>query len=148
MLPNFLIIGARKAGTTSMYYYLQAHPQVYMSPEKELKFFVPEKNWTRGVAWYEQYFDEAGDAIAIGEASPSYTRYPRSRGIPALIAEVLPKARLIYLVRHPVDRMVSHYLANLRNLWAGRSGTTFTSAPPGPCEDRSLHPGPGPGSAG
>jgi hypothetical protein len=117
MLPNFLIIGARRAGTTSLYHYLRAHPQVFMPPEKELNFFVPNKNWTRGLRWYEQRFEQADDALAIGEASPSYTRFPRSQGIPALIAQVLPDARFIYLVREPIERMVSHYLQNLRYLW-------------------------------
>lgn len=117
MLPNFLIIGARKAGTTSLYHYLYWHPQVFMSPEKELMFFIPERNWSRGLAWYEQHFQEADDAVAIGEATPGYTKYPRSKGIPALIARTLPNARLIYLVRHPVERMISHYLNNLVNLW-------------------------------
>jgi hypothetical protein len=117
MLPTFLIIGARKAGTTSMYHYLQAHPQVFMPATKELRFFIPEKNWTRGIGWYERHFDGAYAARAIGEASPGYTRYPRSVGIPALVAQVLPEVRLIYLVRHPVERMISHYLHNLRRLW-------------------------------
>lgn len=116
MLPNFLIIGARKAGTTSLYHYLYWHPQVFMSAKKELMFFIPERNWSRGLAWYEQCFKEADDAVAIGEASPGYTRYPRSRGIPGLIAKTLPNARLIYLVRHPVERMISHYVDDLRNL--------------------------------
>jgi hypothetical protein len=117
MLPNFLVIGARKAGTTSVYHYLRAHPQIFMSTTKELRYFIPEKNWSRGIGWYEHHFDHANDARAIGEASPGYTRYPRSEGIPALIAQVLPDVRLIYLVRQPVERMISHYLDNLRRLW-------------------------------
>lgn len=117
MLPNFLIIGARKAGTTSLYQYLRDHSQVFMSHKKELNFFEAEFNGSRGLRWYEQHFEGAGDAIAVGEASPSYTRYPYSRGVPARIAEVLPEARLIYLVRHPLERMTSSYLQNTR---AGR----------------------------
>jgi sulfotransferase family protein len=117
MLPTFLVIGASKAGTTSMYGYLRAHPQVFMSAKKELKFFIPKRNWSRGIDWYEEQFDQANNAVAIGEASPGYTKYPRTRGVPALIAQVLPDIRLIYLVRQPIDRMISQYLRNLRRFW-------------------------------
>jgi hypothetical protein len=114
MLPNFLIIGAAKAGTTSLYHYLSVHPQVFMAHPKELKFFVEEMNWSRGLPWYERQFDRAGSAIAIGEASTHYTAYPYFRGVPERIAEVMPEVRLIYLVRHPVDRMISFYLMRIR----------------------------------
>jgi hypothetical protein len=114
MLPNFLIIGAAKAGTTSLYQYLHAHPQVFMSNPKELKFFVEEMNWGRGIEWYEAHFDRAGSAIAIGEASTHYSAYPHFGGVPERISHVLPDVRLIYLVRHPVARMISFYLMRVR----------------------------------
>lgn len=114
MLPNFLIIGAAKAGTTSLYNYLRVHPQVFMSNPKELKFFVQEMNWSRGLQWYERHFDPAGDVVAIGEASTHYTAYPYFGGVPERIAEVLPDVRLIYLVRQPIDRMVSFFLMRIR----------------------------------
>ena len=107
MLPNFLIIGAMKAGTTSLYHYLRDHPQVFMPSLKEPLFF--SRNWDKGLGWYESLFEEAKDAIAVGEASPGYTKYPHVPGVPARIAELLPDVRLIYLVRDPVDRMVSQY---------------------------------------
>ena len=110
MLPNFLVIGAPKAGTTSLYHYLRLHPQVFMPATKELSFFVEQNNWARGRAWYEEQFSGAVDAAAIGEASPRYTMYPQYAGVPARIADLLPDIRLIYLVRHPIERMRSHYL--------------------------------------
>jgi len=110
MLPNFLVIGAPKAGTTSLYHYLRLHPQVFMPATKELSFFVEQNNWPRGRAWYEEQFSGAVDAAAIGEASPRYTMYPQYAGVPARIADLLPDIRLIYLVRHPIERMRSHYL--------------------------------------
>jgi len=109
MLPNFLVIGAAKAGTTSLYHYLRLHPQVFMPATKELSFFVKENNWPRGRAWYEEQFSGAVDAAAIGEASPHYTMYPQYGGVPARMADLLPDIRLIYLVRHPIERMWSHY---------------------------------------
>jgi hypothetical protein len=118
MLPNFLVIGAMKAGTTSLHGYLRRHPQVFMSRKKEPDFFVSGGNagaWDGGLPWYEELFADAGTALAVGEASISYTLYPRFEGVPARIAEVLPDVRLIYLVRHPIDRMVSHLWQEIRS---------------------------------
>jgi hypothetical protein len=109
-LPNFIVIGAMKAGTTSLFHYLQAHPQVFMSPLKEVDFFVEELNWKRGLDWYRKQFHGAGpESLAIGEASTAYTKYPEFRGVPERIATHLPEARLIYIVRNPIDRIRSHY---------------------------------------
>lgn len=107
MLPNFLIIGAMKAGTTALYEYLHQHPQIFMAEPKELDFFV--NHWNEGLGWYESHFEDACDAIAIGEASPNYTKVHDHPETPTRIAEVLPDARLIYIVRHPVERMISMY---------------------------------------
>jgi hypothetical protein len=109
-LPNFLIIGAAKAGTTSLYHYLRAHPHVFMPPVKELDFFVAEGNWGRGIEWYRKQFEGASpQAIAIGEASTRYTIYPSLRGVPQRIATHLPDARFVYIVRDPIERIRSHY---------------------------------------
>lgn len=108
MLPNFLVIGAMKAGTTSLWQYLRGHPDVFMPEQKEIQFFS-EHEWWRGLDWYEQLFDPAGTASAIGEASPSYTRYPHSAEAADRIAKVLPDAKLLYVIRQPVDRIVSQY---------------------------------------
>jgi hypothetical protein len=109
-LPNFLIIGAMKAGTTSLYHYLRPHPEVFMPKVKELSFFAEERNWRRGLGWYAKQFREAGPAsLAIGEASPVYTRFPDFRGVPERIATHLPGVRLIYIVRDPIERIRSHY---------------------------------------
>ncbi|MGH8643706.1 MAG: sulfotransferase family protein [Gammaproteobacteria bacterium] len=110
MLPNFLLIGAMKAGTTSLYHYLRAHPQIYMSPVKEPEFFAEESNWRRGLDWYRKQFASAGpDTVAIGEASTVYTKYPRYRGVPQRIVALIPQARLIYVIRDPIERIRSHY---------------------------------------
>lgn len=108
-LPNFLIIGAMKAGTTSLYHYLRPHPQLFMASIKELDFFVEELNWSRGIDWYRKQFARAGRYPARGEASTNYSKYPRFSGVPERIARLVPQARLIYVVRDPIDRMRSHY---------------------------------------
>lgn len=113
-LPNFLIIGAMKAGTTSLYNYLREHPQVFMPETKEVNFFNPLRNWRFGIEWYERQFENASsDALAIGEASTSYTKFPWIKDVPARISSVLGSIRLVYVVRDPIDRMRSHYLHNL-----------------------------------
>jgi hypothetical protein len=109
-LPNFLVIGAMKAGTTSLYHYLRAHPEVFMPAIKELDFFAEEGNWRRGFGWYAKQFREADPkAVAVGEASTVYTKHPNYRGVPERIAAHLPDVRLIYVVRDPIERIRSHY---------------------------------------
>jgi hypothetical protein len=108
--PNFIVIGAMKAGTTSLYHYLRSHPQVFMAPIKELDFFVEDGNWKRGFAWYTKQFEEAGPhAIAVGEASTAYSKHPSVPGVPERIAAHIPHARLIYILRDPIERIRSHY---------------------------------------
>lgn len=106
-LPNFLVIGAMKAGTSSLYRYLREHPQVFMPALKEPQFFAT--SWDRGLAWYEGLFEAAEDEIAVGEASTEYTKYPYILGVPSRIRMVLPGVRMIYLVRDPIERMISEY---------------------------------------
>jgi hypothetical protein len=113
-LPNFLVIGAMKTGTTSLYNYLRHHPEVFMPDVKEVNFFNPMRNWRRGVSWYEEQFKDAdGGTKAIGEASTSYTKFPWVRDAPSRISAVLGDIRLIYVIRDPIERMRSHYLHNL-----------------------------------
>ncbi|MDX6518794.1 MAG: hypothetical protein QOF50_1640 [Gaiellaceae bacterium] len=107
MLPNLIVIGAAKCGTTSLHEYLDEHPEISMSRQKELDFFVPEKSGDRDLAWYAAQFE---DAPVRGESSPSYTAHPFYSGPPERIAAVLPDVRLVYLVRDPIARIVSHYV--------------------------------------
>jgi hypothetical protein len=99
-----------KGGTTSLYHYLGAHPQVATTPYKAPEFFVAESNWHRGLDWYRQQFPVTGpEILAIGEASNAYAKFPRHRGVPQRIAAHLPDVRLVYVVRDPIARIRSHY---------------------------------------
>jgi hypothetical protein len=105
-LPNLIVIGAGKAGTTSLHHYLDQHPDVGMSDPKETYFFERE-DYRDALTDYAQCFPE-GTRIR-GEATPSYSQYPRVQHIPERIRSVIPDARLIYLVRDPIDRAEAHY---------------------------------------
>jgi hypothetical protein len=125
-LPNFIVIGAAKAGTTALYWYLAEHPAVFMSTVKETNYFAygadaagrllygdPELHHfpVRSLEDYERLFAGAGRAVAIGEASPIYLECPQAAG---RIREALPDARLICGLRHPVERAYSDYQMTLR----------------------------------
>ena len=107
MLPNLIVIGAERCGTTSLYWYLGAHPEIFMSKTKELDFFVTELSWSRGRGWYENQFMK-GSRVR-GESSPSYTAYPVHTGVAERMAALVPDAKLIYLVRDPIERTLSGY---------------------------------------
>ncbi|MBA2406434.1 MAG: sulfotransferase [Chitinophagales bacterium] len=116
-LPNFFIVGAPKAGTTSLYYYLKRHPEVYMSPIKEPNFFSYEDtirqnlyHKEKGVGTFQEYkklFEQAnGHHKAIGEASVSYLFYPT---VAEKIHQLVPDAKIIMSLRNPIERAFSHF---------------------------------------
>lgn len=107
-LPNLIVIGAMKCGTTSLHYYLNLHPQISMLKEKESNFFVNEDNWNRGVEWYKSHF--TGEVKVYGESSPRCTYYPFLDGAPERMYSVIPEAKLIYILRDPIERIISHYV--------------------------------------
>jgi hypothetical protein len=112
MLPDFLIIGAMKGGTTALWHYLRLHPGVFMPDVKEPNFFI-DQNWRDGLGSYEKLFAGAGANCVIGEASSTYSRHPMFPEVPARIASARADIKLIYVVRDPIVRMLSHY-----RLWA------------------------------
>ncbi len=139
-LPEVLVIGAMKCGTSAVHTYLDAHPDIAMSQTKELNFFNgPQEpprtdpdawwvdgQWHRGLEWYAAQFD--ADAQVRGESSPAYTS-PSFPEVPGRIAAVLPDVRLVYLVRDPVARAVSQYAHHRRD-----------GAEPRPLEEALLDP--------
>jgi len=119
MLPTFLIIGAQKAGTTSLASYLTAHPDVVASKWKEVHFF--DLNYAKGRDWYRAHFPVGrkrklrsrlpGSVLMSGDATPYYLLHPR---VPERAAKLLPDARIIIMLRDPVDRAYSHYHHEVR----------------------------------
>ncbi|MQA73110.1 MAG: sulfotransferase [Solirubrobacterales bacterium] len=110
-LPNLIVVGGLKCGTTSLHHYLNLHPEIAMSRPKELNFFVAELNWGLGPQWYASHFDRS--ARVRGESSPHYTNLPRFAGVAERMRELLAEARIVYMVRDPIDRVLSHYLHNV-----------------------------------
>ena len=121
MKVGLFIVGAPKAGTTSLYHYLSEHPEVFMSREKETDFFSNEElkelssyYKSKSVASLDAYklqFEGATDAKILGEGSVSYLYYPK---VPVKIKEYNPSSKIIIMLRHPVDRAYSHYLMDYR----------------------------------
>lgn len=117
-LPNFLIIGAPKAGTTSLYEHFRSHPDVFMPRLKEPRFFCYGGRGDRlkypvqTLEEYEALFEEAGDATARGEATVHYLRHPDAA---ERIRDLIPDVRLVASLRDPVDRSYSVYQMNRRN---------------------------------
>ena len=109
-LPDFLIIGAAKSGTTTLHRYLCLHPQIYMSPVKEPCFFDRDVGWKKGLDWYKSLFAGAEAGQVCGEASTNYTRFPQVPDVPSRVAATLPDVKLIYIMRDPIDRTYSHFL--------------------------------------
>jgi hypothetical protein len=108
MLPNFLVIGAPRSGTTWIERNLRAHPDVFMPSVKELHFF--DRDYERGLEHYERFFAGWAGQAAVGEATPSYlSGGGPDRDVARLIARHLPDVRLIASLRNPVDRLYSRY---------------------------------------
>jgi hypothetical protein len=103
-LPNFLIAGAPRCGTTSLALWLGEHPEVFVSTPKELHFFNRTEYWERGPEWYAQQFAGAGDVPAAGEGTPNYLLLPHAI---ERIATTLPGVRIIACLREPVSRAYS-----------------------------------------
>ena len=109
--PAFIILGAQKGGTTSLYRYLTAHPSVKPALRKEIHFF--DLNFERGRNWYLKHFPSSVSAGSIsGEATPYYLFHP---AVPQRVAEMLPGARLVAVLRNPVDRAYSHYVHSVKH---------------------------------
>lgn len=116
---DFIIIGAQKGGTTSLFKYMEPHPQIYMPPEKECPYFNHEERISRGWEWYiSEFFDEAPEDKLWGKATPHYMGDPR---VPGRIKDQLPSIKLIALLRNPIERAYSHYMMNVRRSREARS---------------------------
>lgn len=109
-LPDFLIVGAMKCGTSTLAAQLAAQPGIFMSTPKEPNFFSDDAVFARGIDWYESLFATAAPEDVLGEASTHYTKLPTYPDTLSRMRAVLTAPRLIYVVRDPIERAVSHYI--------------------------------------
>jgi len=106
-LPTFIIIGAAKCGTTSLHHYLSFHDEIFMTVRKELSYFSGQ-NSNKGEDWYKSNFNE--NYKVRGESSPWYTRSLQSAVAAQKIASTVPDVKIIFLIRDPIDRILSKYV--------------------------------------
>ena len=123
-LPDFIIIGAQKGGTSALNYYLnRQHPHVRPSSKKEVHFY--DRSFARGTAWYRAHFPLRASlpgGVITGEATPAYLAHPQ---VPGRIARIQPNVKLIAVLRNPKTRAVSHYQMSVRR---GREDLSFDEA--------------------
>ena len=109
-LPSFIIIGAMKSATSTLYEQLSRQNGIFLPTIKEPNFFSDDPQYSRGLDWYSGLFDEARPADILGEASTHYTKLPTYPQTVARMRSLLARPRLIYVMRDPVDRLISQYI--------------------------------------
>ncbi len=109
-LPDFVIIGAMKCGTSSLHAQLAAQPQFFMSEPKEPNFFSNDEIYAKGEAWYRGLFAKAPKGAIKGESSTHYAKLPTYPKTIERLAALIPDAKFVYVMRDPVERLVSHYI--------------------------------------
>ena len=109
-LPDFLIIGAMKSATSTLHEQLAKQSNIVMSNPKEPYFFSDDPVYAQGIAWYAQLFAHAPEGALCGESTTHYAKLPTYPKTVTRIAQHLPKAKFIYILRHPIDRLISQYI--------------------------------------
>ncbi len=116
-LPDFIIVGGMKCGTSSLFNYLNQHPQLFGSSYKELRYFSHDEYYSKGEKWYRSHFP-IGKKLTCGsltfEASPDYLASPQT---PERMEKLVPGVKIIALLRNPTDRAISHYFHSLKKGW-------------------------------
>ena len=108
--PDFIIIGAMKSATSTLHKQLSAQPGIFMSTPKEPNFFSDELIYKRGLDWYKGLFSGAEADAICGESSTHYTKLPDYPRTIQRLKDAIPNPKLIYVMRHPLDRLISHYM--------------------------------------
>ena len=125
-IPNLIVVGAGKAGTTSLHNYLDAHPQVFGAGDKELMYF--SRFMDKGVDWYKSNFKVRDGVKVYFESTPQYSFRDEFPHVPQNIYDLNPDMKIIYIVREPIKRIVSHF-----NHWSRTQAHTFKDI------EKSIH---------
>jgi len=113
LLPDFIVIGAMKSATTTLHEQLARQTGLFLSRPKEPNFFSDDENYAKGFDWYASFFEGAGDSHLLGESSTHYTKLPTHPRTVERMMRALSRVKLIYVMRHPIDRLTSHYFHEL-----------------------------------
>lgn len=119
--PDYIIIGAMKSATSSLQEQLAMQPGIFASEPKEPNFFSNDEIYANGHDWYSDLFSSASPSDILGEASTHYTKLPRYPNTVDRLAEYCPDVKLIYVMRHPIDRLISHYVHNWTMGYVGKN---------------------------
>ena len=125
-LPNFYVIGSQKSGTSTLFQVLRRHPSIFVPAVKEVNFYFDEDKFQRGLTWYRHQFRRAGDDQIRGDFSPGYLCCPRC---PERIYRTCPDAKLIVILRDPIQRAYSQYWDNRRQLQEAKTFDELASEP-------------------
>jgi hypothetical protein len=134
-LPNFIIPGTQKGGTSSLYAYLSQHPEAGPTARKEIHYF--NRWYAKGLDWYRAFFPRFDEARYCGEASPNYLADPET---PSRIAADLPSVKIVILLRNPIDRAYSHYWMHVRRGNERRTFEDATTSKPLPPDEAGKGP--------
>lgn len=138
--PDFIIIGAMKCGTTTLASQLGAQDGLFMTDPKEPNFFSDDDIYAKGSGWYSALFDSAAPGDILGEASTHYTKLPTHPKVIERMTAAIAAPRLIYMIRNPVDRLVSHFIHEWsQGVLAGSASIEEAVAQHGPLIDYSRY---------
>jgi len=138
-LPSFFVAGAQKAGTTSLHDWLVQQPDVCLPTLKETHYFSHDQRYEKGLDWYRRQFPRCADGSVVGEVDPEYMYYACA---PERIAKACPEAKVVFILRSPLERAYSQYLMSVRR---GLEGLSFYDALA--CEAERTGPGADPAVA-
>jgi len=112
MLPNFIVAGVQKSGTTALHNYLVGHPDIFLPEQKETKFFVRDDRYAQGIDSYErEFFGDWSGEKAVGEVDPCCIYFENAA---TRVAKHLGSPKIIFIFRNPIDRAFSHYIMSYR----------------------------------
>jgi len=113
-LPDFFVLGAAKSGTSALFRYMERHPAISIPEIKETEYYSKDSLYAKQKDWYLSLYSEVGEGQLCGEASTTYTRWPHTPDVAERIFDDVPEARMIYIMRHPVERTYSHFVHHTR----------------------------------
>ena len=117
MAPDFIIVGAMKAGTSTLHAQLGSQPGIFMSSPKEPNYFSDDDQYQRGASWYRSLFASARSGDLCGESSTHYTKLPTYPNTVERMIALLSEIKLVYIIRDPIERLVSHYIHAWTENW-------------------------------